>query len=164
MSKLWGMWFVSRCITGGERDSLSWPAVSGLWLSCTGSWLYILSVKLLKCFCTYPPPRDVFFLSTDDLYEKKNGLDKLPRTSYVWDLHNILKIISTDVAGLATDSSCGVGGVDEPFASYMTQILPNIFPLNLIHSEIAFFILSALYWYFHRRSLCNYIWYNTYPI
>ena len=49
MSKWRGMWFVYRCLTDGGRDSLRWPALSGHWLSCTGCWLYLLSINWLMC-------------------------------------------------------------------------------------------------------------------
>ena len=51
----------------------------------------------LGCFCPWTNFR-------------KNGLDKLPQTSSVWDLHTILMIISRSVPVLATDSPCGVWG------------------------------------------------------
>ena len=58
------------------------------------------------------------FLSTDFLYEK-NGLDKLLWTSLISEIHFILGTFGSSILGLATDSSCGVWGVDEWFASCM---------------------------------------------
>ena len=40
---------VRRCLTDGEKDGLRWPALFGHGLSCTGCWLYLLSVKWLMC-------------------------------------------------------------------------------------------------------------------
>ena len=40
----------------------------------------------------------------------KNGLDKIPGTSLIWDLHTILRIISRGVPGLATVCPFGVWG------------------------------------------------------
>ena len=41
-----------------------------------------------------------------------NGLDKLPWTSFISDLHTKLNTISGSVPGLATDSPCGVWGLE----------------------------------------------------
>ena len=65
--------------------------------------------KLLysNCFCLYPPHQGV---SVHGLSLRKIGLEKLPRSSVIWDLNIILGIISMGVQGLATDSSCDVWG------------------------------------------------------
>ena len=98
----------------GGRDGLRWHALSGHWLSCTGCWLNLLSMKLLMCGTLFLHtstslwclcPRTIF---TE--YFTKKGLDKLLRASSIWDLHTLLRIISGDVPGLTTDSPCGVKG------------------------------------------------------
>ena len=40
----------------------------------------------------------------------KNGLGQLPRTSFIHHLHSTFRIPSRSVAGLTTDSPCGVWG------------------------------------------------------
>ena len=52
----------------------------------------------------------MMILSADLLVEKK-GLNKLPQTYFISDLHIKLRIVSRSVAGLATDSACSVWGV-----------------------------------------------------
>ena len=58
-----GMWFVYKCFTDRGRDGLWKPTLSGGRLSCTGCWLYLLSMMWLMygilflnlhrpgCFC-----------------------------------------------------------------------------------------------------------------
>ena len=68
------MWFVYKCLTDVERDGLRWPVLSGLWLSCIGNWLYLLSMKLSMWdnFSAHIHlPR--LFLSMDYLYKKCFG-------------------------------------------------------------------------------------------
>ena len=99
----------------GGRDGLRWPALLGHWLSYNGC--YVASYVLLVMFAML-----FLFLTTSlgcfvhEICFSNNGLNKLTCTSY---LHAILRIISRGVSSLATDSSCGVGVVDEPLVSCM---------------------------------------------
>ena len=112
MSKWWGMWFVYKSLADGGRGGRWWSAISGYWLSCTGCYLCLISMKWfmcgtmilhlstsLRCLCL----RSIFS-------KKKTGLGKLPWTFSIWGLHTILMIISRSVPSLATDSPCSVLG------------------------------------------------------
>ena len=79
-------------------------------------------------------------------------------------LHAILRIISRSVSGLATDSPCGVWGVDEPLASCMiVHFSAHISKWELVCKfGVIFhiFIISCLCSRFHVRNqwfflLCN---------
>ena len=91
----------------GGRDGLCWPALPGHWLSYTGCWQSLLVMYWLLCLgcCVYfqPPPYDV--LCTDFAFRITDWT-----CCHGPHLHDILRIISRGVSGLATDSHCGVLG------------------------------------------------------
>ena len=99
-----------------------WPALSGHWLSCTRCWLYLLGMKWLMSgtlflhISTFVSMKwlmcGTLFLhkSTSVGSFRKNRWDKLPQTSFIWDWHTILRIISRGVPGLATDSPSSIRG------------------------------------------------------
>ena len=143
MPKWWEyVWLIYRCFTDGGRDGLSWPALSGHWLSCTRCWLYLLSMKRLYetlflyistfkgCFCS----RTIF---------TKKGIDNFPRISCVGVLHTILRIFSRGVPGLANDSLAVFGAVDGPLASCMMVHFRSTCRLNFL---MIIWCESLLWW------------------
>ena len=128
MSKRCGMWSVYRWLVMGGRGGSWWPVLSEHWLSYTGCWRYLPSMKWLMygilflhlstspwCFC----PRTIFAKKNNQTKtikqqqpnNKKKRLDKLPRTSFIPDLLIIQGIINRSVPYFTTDSPCGVCGV-----------------------------------------------------
>ena len=162
----WGVPLILFVLTDGERDGLWWTALSGHWLSCTGCCQYLLNMNCL-------------------MY----GLLLLKWTSFISYLHTIPRKISRNVSGLATNSPCGVGAVDEPLASDLGFLFLNaswsasltywkwifywcfFIIIVIIHCPNVTFIIPLI-WFrseiagtiiFHRRSLCSFLlqWFLT---
>ena len=74
-------------------------------------WLYLLSMEWLMCGTLFLHISTSLGCSVDGLSLRKNGLDELPRTSSIWDLHAMLRVISRGVPGVATESPSGVLGL-----------------------------------------------------
>ena len=91
----------------GEKDGLWWPAIPRHWLSYTRCWQSLLVMYWLLCLgcCFYFNHLPGMSLSTDFAFRIMDWTCCHGPHAYA-----ILRIISRDVSGLATDSPCGVWG------------------------------------------------------
>ena len=159
MSKWWGMWFVYRSLTDGERGNLWWPALSLILIVLYRCWLYLLGMKLLISGTLFLNRSTSLGWICPRTILMKNGL--LHRTFSIWDLHTILRIISRGFPGFRTYYPCGVWGrgwgtcllYDDPiFGLFNSQLLLKF---DIVWRDFSFDFL--LYSYFiHYPSFAHY--------